>query len=97
MRRTFLIFVAFVPAFVTAAQASGDDAWEAFRSEVAATCLALQDAPKNAAVEVSPFGSESYGAAIVTSITDGIVTRQVCIFDKQSHKAELAAPFLAGK
>ena len=49
---------------------------------------------QGAAVEVSPFGSESYGAAIVTSITDGVLARQVCIFDKQSHKAELAAPFL---
>ena len=97
MVRGFVIWGLIGACFATAAQASSDEAWVAFRAEVAAVCLALPDAPKGAAVEVSPFGSESYGAAIVTSITDGVLARQVCIFDKVSHKAELAAPFLPGQ
>ena len=75
-------------------QASSEEAWAAFVAEVAEVCLALPDAPKGAAVEVSPFGSQSYGAALVTSISDGVLVRQVCIFDKARHTAELAAPFL---
>ena len=85
----FLGLVALCPAV----RASGDDAWEAFRVEVAQACLALPDAPKNAVVEVSPFGSESYGAALITWVEAGVLLRQICIFDKSDHTAELAAPF----
>ena len=80
-------------SFGLAAQASGDEAWSAFRVEVAKACLALPDAPKDAAVQVSPFGSESYGAALITWVTDGVLQQQVCIFKKADHSAELATPF----
>ena len=83
-------------SFGLAAQASSEDAWEAFRAEVAKACLALPDAPKDAAVQVSPFGSESYGAALITWVTDGVLQQQVCIFKKSDHSAELAAPFGVG-
>lgn len=79
------------PAFAT-----GDTEWDAFQAEVAAACLALPDAPLNAAIEVSPFGSERYGAAVITSITAGVMEQQVCIFDKTSRAAELASPFYRG-
>ena len=77
------------------AQASSDDAWVAFRIEVAKACLGLPDAPKNAAVQVSPFGSESYGAAVITWVEAGVLQSQVCVFRKSDHTAELAAPFQA--
>ena len=93
MRRLTLCFLLLsTPVFAT-----GDAAWEAFRAEVAAACLGLPDAPGNAAVQVSPFGSESFGAALVTSIVDGVMEQQVCIFDKASRAAELATPFLPGQ
>ncbi len=78
------------------ALADGDASWDAFQAEVAAACLALPDAPQNAATEVSPFGSENYGAAVITSISDGKVWQQICIFDKLSRVAELASPFAPG-
>lgn len=92
MNLRFILPLLSVAAFASASHASSDDAWEAFRIEVAKVCLALPDAPKNAAVEVSPFGSESYGAALLTSVTDGVLERQICIFKKSDHTAELA-PF----
>ena len=81
----------------TPALATGEAEWDLFRAEVAAACLALPDAPPNAVVEVSPFGSQTYGAALVTSITAGVLEQQVCIFDKSSRAAELASPFMLGQ
>jgi hypothetical protein len=89
---TALFFALTGPAFAT-----GDAEWDAFQAEVAAACLALPDVPENAAIEVSPFGSESYGAALVTSISFGVVEQQVCIFDKADRHAELATPFMPGQ
>ena len=51
-----------VPAF-----ASSDDAWAEFHQEVEDTCRALvQGEVDTVDVNVVPFGSESYGAAVVT-------------------------------
>lgn len=80
----------------TPASATGAAEWDAFRAEVAAACLALALAPQNAAVVVSPFGSETYGAALISSITAGVLEQQVCIFDKATRRAELASPFAPG-
>lgn len=70
---------------------SSDEAWDAFRTAVAQSCRVLVEAPASAsvAVEVNPFGSESYGAALVTAGSD----RMVCIYDKAAGTAELTAPF----
>ena len=92
MRFTLCLLILATPAFAT-----GEAEWDLFRAEVAAACLALPDAPQNAAVTVSPFGSESYGAALVTSITAGVLEQQVCIFDKTTRAAELASPFIPGQ
>ena len=44
---------------------------------------------------MNPFGSESYGAAmIITTLPDGAgADRFVCIYDKQAKTAEITAPF----
>ena len=89
MRLALIIGLLATPAFAT-----GAAEWDAFRAEVAAACLALT--PQDAAVTVSPFGSETYGAALVSSITDGVLEQQVCIFDKATRRAELASPFAPG-
>lgn len=76
--------------------AASDDAWQAFRENVEKTCRALVEAPDTAqiTVEVNPFGSESYGAALVTvDYGDAGQDSQICIFDKQAETAEIAAPF----
>ena len=92
MRLTLCFLILATPAFATS-----EAEWELFRAEVAAACLALPDAPQNAAVMVSPFGSESYGAALVTSITAGVLEQQVCIFNKTTRAAELASLFTPGQ
>ncbi len=76
--------------------ASGDGAWAEFRTEVEAACAALVGQPGDVVVEVNPFGSEHYGAAIVTVTPEGGAPgaeRMICIFDKTAKVAELTTPF----
>jgi hypothetical protein len=44
-------------------------------------------------IEVIPFGSPSYGVALVDLVTASGTDRMVCIFDKHNRTAELTAPF----
>ncbi|WP_255469800.1 hypothetical protein [Paracoccus sp. FO-3] len=76
------------------ALASSEEAWEQFRKDVESACTALAPEAGETAIEVNPFGSESYGAALlITTLADGGVDRYVCIYDKQAGTAELTAPF----
>lgn len=78
----------------TPALASSDAAWEEFRAEVEKACTALAPTEGETAIEINPFGSESYGAALlITTLPDGGADRYVCIYDKQAKTAELTAPF----
>ena len=84
------------PLLATPALASSDDAWATFRTDVQAACAQITDVPKGASASyaVNPFGSESYGAALVTvTLKDGTADRMVCIYDKQNKTAEMTAPF----
>ena len=79
-----------------AAQADSPNSWDAFRAEMEATCRALATAQAGAgeaAVEVNPFGSESYGVALVTLTTAQGTDRMACVLDKRTRAAELTAPF----
>lgn len=76
------------------AWASGEDAWAVFRAEVEAACTAILERPGAIVVEVNPFGSQSFGAAIVTVTSERMGTdRMICIHDKLAKVAELTAPF----
>jgi hypothetical protein len=74
------------------ASASSPDAWEAFRQEVAAACIAAA-APlvENAAADVDPFGSQSYGLALVHGKAKGgdSEIRAICVFDKETKAVEI--------
>jgi hypothetical protein len=74
------------------ALASSDDAWAEFRTEVQTACTALVEGG-NPVVEVNPFGSETYGAAIVTVAAGTGAERFVCIYNKQTKAAELTGAF----
>lgn len=81
------------------ALSSSEEAWAEFRASVEAECGKLVEAPPDASteIEVNPFGSESYGAALVTvTLADGSADRMICVYDKQARTAELTAPFEAG-
>jgi hypothetical protein len=75
------------------ALASSGDAWEEFREDVRAACLALVQVQGTVTIEVNPFGTESYGVALVTVKADWGEDRMACVFDKVSGKAELSASF----
>ena len=88
MRPILLPLLAANPAL-----ANGEASWEAFRLKVDAACRALVQDPGEVAVEVNPFGSERFGAALVTLTTEYGTDRMVCIYDKAKRTAELTAPF----
>lgn len=77
------------------AQASSDDAWEAFRQQTETACRALVDLPGDLLIEVNPFGSERFGVALITLTISTGVERMACVMDKQTGAAELTAPFTA--
>lgn len=80
---------AFVPALALpmAAGASSPEAWTEFRAEVRASCLAAAGGMgmNNPEVIVHPFGSESYGIAVLRQGND----KRICIFDKRTKAVEL--------
>lgn len=75
------------------ALASSPDAWEEFRQMVQTACAALVQDEGTVTVEVNPFGSESFGAALVSVATDQTTERMICVVDKVTSKAELTGPF----
>jgi hypothetical protein len=75
------------------ALASSPDAWEEFRKMVHTACAALVQDPGEVTIEVNPFGSESFGAALVSVATPQATVRMICIVDKATGKGELTVPF----
>lgn len=77
-------FAALVPA---ASEASSPEAWEEFRADVAAKCLAAAKATgmKTPDVLVHPLGTESYGLAVLREGAD----KRICVYVKQTQKVEL--------
>jgi hypothetical protein len=72
--------------------ASSDDAWDEFAKDVAAKCTVLAEGrieqPK---VVVDPFGTESYGVAVLTGKAVGAdaTVSSICVYDKKSQTAEV--------
>jgi hypothetical protein len=92
-------------ALPSGARASSDDAWTSFRTNVATACTAqAKKVYANPLVVVDPFGSDSYGIALVYARTpvpkgappDNSVTTAVCVYDKKTHEAELSGGFQTG-
>lgn len=85
----------FAAAGAGTALAASDDAWDAFRADVEAKCLAAAEplfASASAIAEVDPFGSESYGLALVTGPARGAeetTIRAICVYDKQAKTVEI--------
>jgi hypothetical protein len=103
IRLTALIL--FLGALPSGARASSDDAWSSFRASVADACTAqAKKTYANPLVVVDPFGSESYGVALVyartpvpkNAPTANALTTAVCVYDKKTHKAELSGGFETG-
>lgn len=90
MKRSAAI-IAFTLCATTVAFASSDDAWAEFAAEVETGCLeATTGFFDSASAVVDPFGSESYGLAIVTGETPAGTTASIlCVFDKQTKAVEI--------
>lgn len=69
------------------ALASSPDAWADFRVEVRDTCLAAakHQGMKTPEVIVHPFGSASYGIAVLREGDD----KRICVFNKATKAVEL--------
>lgn len=77
------------------AHASSEDSWKAFRADLADACR--EKVPEGFTVEhmrVDPFGSESYGVAVVqgSSKPDDEAQTLVCVYDKRDKTAEMSGP-----
>ncbi len=85
-----VVTVTFSPAML---KGSSGEAWEEFRADVARACKKLAPPElKNPSIAVDEYGSESYGIAILTGTQDGAHAAYVCVYHKQSRKAELSGP-----
>lgn len=81
---------------VQLSHASSDDAWQEFQQDVERTCLA-EAAPVISVndIFVDPYGSESYGYAVIVGIGVGTSTGYmvVCTYDKLTQNAEVSGLF----
>ncbi|MBB4184955.1 hypothetical protein GGE07_001584 [Sinorhizobium terangae] len=92
IRPTSILSLLAVSLGAGAAHASSGDAWEEFRADVSAKCIAAAaESLEDVNAIVDPFGTESYGVALVSGKPkggDGNVT-QICVYDKQTKAVEL--------
>jgi hypothetical protein len=81
-----LLFISAAPA-----SAASGDAWAEFATEVEESCVeATSETLINGTAVVDPFGSESYGLAIVSGDTRaGTPISIICVFNKQTKVVEL--------
>ena len=72
--------------------ASSPDAWEDFRKDVRAKCLAAAGKELfHPQIQVDPFGSKSYGVALISALPKGGAKRVllICVYNKQTKAVEL--------
>jgi ABC-type amino acid transport substrate-binding protein len=72
--------------------AASDDAWEAFRKDVADKCLeAATDLFAAPVATVDPFGSQSYGLALIRGKAKGADAdiAAICVYDKKTQQVEI--------
>jgi len=88
----FLLAMCVAAGFAAPALAAADGAWEQFRTDVEAACLkAAEPLFESPAARVDPFGSESYGLALVTGKARGADAEiaAICVYDKQTRAVEI--------
>lgn len=77
------------------ARASSDDAWAEMRRKVEAACLkAAAGHFTRASALVDPFGSESFGLALLRGPAKGgggTAIQMICVYDKRSGTVELGS------
>jgi hypothetical protein len=93
MLRAMLVSVIGMSAVLPASASSGD-AWHAMRQRVRAGCMAKANSMTLGKVDVSvdPFGTESYGTAILIKRGTPRQASQayVCVMDKKTGEFEVS-------
>jgi hypothetical protein len=92
MKTLSALAAAFLAAGISTANAAADDAWSNFRAEVSKACVtAAKGLIENGKALVDPFGSQSYGLAVVSgkAIGANVQISTLCAFDKKTRKAEI--------
>lgn len=95
MKRNVILAIAAATtlAATTAAEAATPAEWESFRRSVADACIdAGRDLFKSVSIAIDPFGSKSYGLALMTGeakAVDPSPISVICVYDKQSKTAEI--------
>lgn len=86
-----IALLAITAAMLGTAQATTYAAWAAFAAEVETACLAATEGVfTEPTATVDPFGSESYGLAIISgSFPSGGAGSIVCVFDKETKAVEI--------
>ncbi|KQY31889.1 MULTISPECIES: hypothetical protein [Rhizobium/Agrobacterium group] len=90
--RTAVIALLAAGLLPSVATASSDDAWDAMRADVSAKCLkAAAGSIEKPRAAVDPFGSESFGLALVSGKPKGAKGKitQICVYNKQTKTVEL--------
>lgn len=78
------------------ALASSGDAWEEFQQDVERACIAAASGALDVkGVQVDPYGSESYGFAVLIGLETGTGAERMiaCAYDKVSQIAEVSGTF----
>lgn len=76
------------------ALASSDDAWAEFAAKVETKCLtAAAGMLEKPVIAVDPFGTESYGVAVLTGKPKGAKgsVSYLCVMDKKTETAEIGS------
>jgi hypothetical protein len=93
MRKRWLVTLAGAAMLSAPAFASSDDAWDAFRKDVATQCLkAAEPLFATAEATVDPFGSSSYGLALIHGTARGTAASEIsaiCVYDKKARTVEI--------
>lgn len=88
-----LIAVVGVASFFVPGLAASESAWEDFREDVAAKCIAAAHDGDfaTAMATVDPFGSESFGLALIEGRAEGSgqLIASICVYDKETTSVEL--------
>jgi len=81
-------------ASVSGAEASSGDAWEAFQQDVESACLgAAIGRPRVRNTQVNPYGSETYGSAVMSGVEPGASASHILgrVYDRRSQSAEISS------
>jgi len=84
--------LALLVAGVAQARAATEAEWQAFRADVEAKCLAAADGLfETATATVDPFGSQTYGMALIRGTARGadVAIMAICVYDKATQTAEI--------